>query len=118
VKVEGRRGEKNEVKVCKMKKDKIISIIKNEKVKLSEEGFIIKAITGSFVKKNQYNDIDILYDLDDKFIDKYLGFKMFKKLEEIKKSLSNKLKNKIDLISVSGMNEISKKYMLKDIINV
>jgi len=47
-----------------MKKDKIISIIRNEKVKLSEEGFIIKAITGSFVKKNQYNDIDILYDLN------------------------------------------------------
>ena len=85
---------------------------------LKKEGFIIDGIVGSYARGEEYNDIDILYHLDDNFFKKYKGFDGFNKLQNIKTYLSQNLNEKIDLIDKTTLNKVGKKYILKDVIDV
>jgi predicted nucleotidyltransferase len=98
----------------------MVKMDKLKKIKnlLKQEGFIIDGIVGSYTRGGKYNDMDILYHLDNNFFQKSHGFEGFTKLQEIKDFLSNNLNKKIDLIDKTTLNKIGKKYILKDIINV
>ena len=86
---------------------------------LQKEGFIIDGIVGSYARdEKNYNDIDILYHLEDKFFNKYKGFEGFIKLDEIKQQLENILNEKVDIIDKTTLNEVGKKYILRNIKNV
>ncbi|WP_457561334.1 nucleotidyltransferase domain-containing protein [Caminibacter sp.] len=93
-------------------------MIEDLKKELSKEGFIIDGIVGSFARGEEYNDIDIVYHVEKKFIDKYKGFFAVKRIEEIKKILEQKLNTKVDLIAKNSMSKTAKKYMLKDFMDV
>ncbi|WP_456470996.1 nucleotidyltransferase domain-containing protein [Caminibacter sp.] len=93
-------------------------ILKKVKKELSKEGFYILGVVGSFARGEDYNDIDIIYDTDERFEKRYVGWDYFIKLEEIKQKLQNVLSSKIDLINNSSMNNIAKKYMMKDFLHV
>ena len=95
-----------------------LQILKNAKNELAKEGFYILGVVGSFARGENYNDIDIIYETDENFENKYLGWDYFIKIEEIKKTLEKLLQSKIDLINNSSMNQIAKKYMMKDFVNV
>ncbi|WP_456488885.1 nucleotidyltransferase family protein [Caminibacter pacificus] len=95
-----------------------LQILKNAKKELAKEGFFILGVVGSFARGEKFNDIDIIYETDENFENKYLGWDYFVKIEEIKKYLEDVLNSKIDLINNSSMNNIAKKYMMKDFINV
>jgi len=97
----------------------IVDKVKEIKLRLINDGFIIDAIFGSVARgvKN-YNDIDLLYHLDNKFLSNYKGFIAFKRLEEIKELLTKELGVKVDLAPKNNLSNTAKKYMLKDIIYV
>jgi len=82
---------------------------------LKKDGFIIDGIVGSYARDENYNDIDILYHLEENFFKKYSGFEAFIKLEEIKTKLENLLNEKVDIIDKTTLNKVGKKYILRDI---
>lgn len=97
-----------------MKNEKLIEL----KNKLLKKGFIIDGIVGSFARGARYNDIDILYSVNDVFIKNFPGFKAIIEIENIKSYLEKKLNTKVDLIAKNAMSKTAKKYMSKDLINV
>ena len=100
-----------------MKKELLIQI-KSLKDELQEEGFIIDGVFGSAIKRDDFNDIDLLYHLSEEFFSQNRGFKGFKKLEEIKVYLQSRLGKEIDLASIDNLSNTAKKYILKEVIYV
>jgi len=98
----------------------LLNKIKIEKEKLLKDGFKIIGIFGSHAKNNQKkdSDIDLLYDIEPVFIQKYSGFEAFSKLSEIKESLQVALNTKVDIASIDNNSKTFQKYALKDVIYV
>ena len=98
----------------------LLNKIKIEKEKLLKDGFKIIGIFGSHAKNNQKkdSDIDLLYDIEPLFIQKYSGFEAFSKLNEIKESLQIALNIKVDIASIDNNSKTFQKYALKDVIYV
>ena len=101
-----------------MENRELIKKIKVLKEELKEEGFIIDGIFGSVLRKKNYNDIDLLYHLNESFLKKYNGFKGFKRLEEIKKFLEIKVGKEVDLAPIDNLSKTGKKYILKEVLYV
>ena len=57
----------------------LLNKIKIEKEKLLQDGFKIIGVFGSYAKNTQTkdSDIDLLYDIEPTFIQKYSGFEAF-----------------------------------------
>jgi len=100
-----------------MKKELLIQI-KSLKNELQKEGFIIDGVFGSAIKRDDFNDIDLLYHLSEEFFSKYSGFRGFNRLEEIKVYLQNRLGREIDLASIDNLSNTAKKYILKEVVYV
>ena len=102
-----------------MNNEELVNILKTSKESLQNDGIEIVGIAGSYARGDytQESDIDILYEIPnpDEFARKNGGFGAFSKLEEIKKSLEDRLGKKVDLIAKSALNEIGKKYILRDL---
>ena len=98
----------------------LLNKIKIEKEKLLQDGFKIIGVFGSYAKNTQTkdSDIDLLYDIEPIFIQKYSGFEAFSKLSEIKESLQKALNTKVDIASIDNNSKTFKKYALKDVIYV
>jgi len=99
----------------KKEKLKKLKLLKNE---LKKEGFIIDGIVGSFIDSSRFNDIDIVYHLNERFINKYKGWNAFIRLEEIKSLLKRNLESDIDLIDKDYTNNIMKKIIQSRMLNV
>lgn len=94
--------------------------IKIEKQKLLKDGFKIVGVFGSYAKNTQTkdSDIDLLYDIEPTFVEKYSGFEAFSKLSQIKEDLQNTLNLKVDIATIDNNSRTFKKYALKDILYV
>jgi len=103
-----------------MNRNDTIEKIKHIKKELKENGFIIDGVFGSYARNEQTknSDIDILYHLENKFLEKYEGFLGFKKLEEIKNYLRKKLNKNVDFAPIDNLSNTAKKYILKEVIYV
>jgi predicted nucleotidyltransferase len=101
-------------------KENILDYLKQIKPKLKDDGIVSLGLFGSFAtneNKNQ-SDIDILIETSDEFINKYRGFKAFSRLEEIRKDISNKFNNSVDIFDESSPNSAIKEQILKEVIYV
>jgi uncharacterized protein len=98
----------------------LLNKIKIEKEKLLEDSFKIIGVFGSYAKNTQTkdSDIDLLYDIESTFIQKYSGFEAFSKLSEIKEYLQKALNTKVDIVSIDNNSKTFKKHALKDIIYI
>jgi uncharacterized protein len=98
----------------------LLNKIKIEKEKLLEDGFKIIGVFGSYAKNTQTkdSDIDLSYDIEPTFIQKYSGFEAFSKLSEIKNSLQKALNAKVDIASIYNNSKTFQKYALKDMIYI
>lgn len=96
----------------------LLNKIKIEKEKLLKDGFKIIGMFDSYAKNTQTKDseIDLLYDIEPTFIQKYSGFEAFSKLNEIKESLKKVLNTKVNIFSIDNNSKTFQKYALKDII--
>ena len=103
-----------------MTKEQILIKIKTLKQSLQKDGFTIDGIFGSYARGDytSESDVDILYHLDKLFFDKYKGFVGFKRLEEVKRLISDELGRKVDLAPRNNLSKTGKKYILKDVIYV
>jgi predicted nucleotidyltransferase len=101
-------------------REDIINYLKEIKPKLESDGIVSLGLFGSFATNENHknSDVDILIETSDKFLKKYSGFKAFSKLEEIRKSLSKKLKHKVDIFDKSSPNSTIKEQILKEVIYV
>jgi len=86
----------------------IMTLLKHAKQKYAIERFNIVGIFGSYARNeaSKESDIDILYELDDKFITSYQGFDAFARLASIKQELKNLFGIDVD---------IAAKYIMKDL---
>ena len=82
-------------------------MLKELKVKYKDDGFNLLALFGSYSTntQNDNSDIDILYDVDNNFLEKYKGFKSVSKVLEIQNELSAFFHKKVDLTSPSGLSD-------------
>ena len=95
----------------------ILEKISNLKKELKQIGFIIDGVIGSFTKTDYFNDIDLVYHLEDEFLNRYQGFSAINKIEEIREYLEKVLKIKFDLIDRDYSNKIMKEVIKRDLIH-
>ncbi|OHD97004.1 MAG: hypothetical protein A3E21_05485 [Sulfurimonas sp. RIFCSPHIGHO2_12_FULL_36_9] len=98
----------------------LLNTLKTLKPLLQKDGFIIDGVFGSYARDENtlQSDVDILYHLDDIFYSKYVGFTGFKKLDEIKKTISDSLGKKIDLAPKNNLSKTAQKYILSEVVYV
>lgn len=95
-------------------RESILSELKSIKPTYEADGFLILGIFGSASRGDitSSSDIDILYDVDSKFCEKY-GFGSISKINEIKEEIAKKLGMRVDLASPSGMGKVAYKYIVR-----
>lgn len=103
-----------------MQREFVIDQLKNIKSKYQQDGFNIIALFGSYATNSQNNssDIDLLYEVDNTFLEKYKGFKSASKVLQIQKELSLLFHTKVDLTSPSGLNQRIKEEIISKAIFV
>ena len=96
-----------------MKKESILKYLTSVKAKYQEEGFLIKALFGSYSRDeaNPNSDVDILVEATPEFASKY-GFSAISRIREIQSELSKALDLPVDLADSSGMGKTGKKFII------
>ncbi len=96
-----------------MKKEYILNYLSNVKSKYQKEGFLIKALFGSYSRDEADNnsDIDILVEATPTFASKY-GFGAIARIGEIQAELSDALGVPVDLADSTGMGRTGKKFII------
>jgi len=97
----------------------ILKHLKIAKERYKPEGFIIKALFGSYSRGEQtpQSDVDVLVEATPKFANKY-GFNSIKRINEIQKELSKTIGLKVDLADSSGMGQTAQKFIINRAIYV
>ena len=97
--------------------NEIISLLKHAKQKYANEGFNIVGIFGSYARNEETkeSDIDILYELNEKFITNHQGFSAFARLSSIKEELKSLFGIDVDIAAKSGLSRTAQKYIMKDL---
>ena len=96
-----------------MKKEAILQYLTSVKTKYKQEGFLIKALFGSYSRdeENGSSDVDILVEATPTFASKY-GFTAFSRIKEIELELSQALGLQVDLADSTGMGKTGKKFII------
>ncbi len=82
------------------------------KPKYQKEGFLIKALFGSYSREeeDESSDIDILVEATPEFASRY-GFGAIARIKQIQKELTDALGITVDLADSSGMGKTGKKFI-------
>lgn len=101
-------------------KDDLFNTIVELKKKYEPEGFIILGVFGSYARGDfrDDSDLDILYELDGKFLDAYGGFDACARLADIREELIEFFGRVVDIADRSALDEIGKKYILSEVVYV
>jgi len=96
-----------------MNKESILNYLVNVKEVYKEEGFLIKALFGSYSRDeaDASSDVDILVEATPEFADKY-GFGAIKRIHEIQAEISKALGLPVDLADSTGMGKTGKKFII------
>ncbi|WP_152183165.1 nucleotidyltransferase family protein [Sulfurimonas indica] len=96
-----------------MKKEQILNYLSSVKTKYQKEGFMIKALFGSYSRgeADEKSDVDILVEATPEFAARY-GFGAIERICEIEKELSVALGTKVDLADSTGMGKTAKKFII------
>ena len=94
-----------------------LKLLQQAKEYYAKEGFNIVGFFGSYARgeATPQSDIDILYELNEKFIQKYKGFLAFSRLSEIKEELKTLFGIDVDISAKSGLSRTAEKYIMKDL---
>ncbi|NPV02467.1 MAG: nucleotidyltransferase [Brevinematales bacterium] len=98
----------------------VMQNLKALKEKYLPEGFIIIGVFGSFAKGNETekSDIDILYELDERFLSRYIGLDAYVRIDKIRLDIRRKLHKQIDLVNKNSLRRTGKKFILPETLYV
>ena len=98
-------------------KTELLNKISRLKKEYAAEGFIILGIFGSFARgdETQRSDIDILYEINSDFLEKYPGWKAYARIEDIKSEIELVLGRDIDFADRDALKKVGKKYILPEV---
>lgn len=96
-----------------MNKESILNYLVNVKEVYEKEGFLIKALFGSYSRDeaDAQSDVDILVEATPEFANKY-GFGAIKRIHEIQAEISKALGLPVDLADSTGMGKTGKKFII------
>ena len=96
-----------------MKKEIILDYLSSIKPKYETEGFLIKALFGSYSREeaDANSDIDILVEATPEFASRY-GFSAIARIKQIQDELTKALGVTVDLADSSGMGRTGKKFII------
>ena len=96
-----------------MNKESILNYLSNVKLKYQDEGFLIKALFGSYSRDEATtnSDVDVLVEATPKFASLY-GFSAIARIKEIQKEMSTALGLEVDLADSTGMGKTGKKFII------
>lgn len=96
-----------------MKKESILNYLASVKETYKKEGFLIKALFGSYSRDeaNNQSDVDILVEATPEFADRY-GFGAIKRIHEIQAEISKAIGLPVDLADITGMGKTGKKFII------
>jgi len=83
----------------------ILNSLKTLQDKYKKYGFLIVGVFGSYAREEESrtSDIDILYDVNEDFLQKYSGWEAILQMESIKKDIQDTLKvSAVDLASIDS----------------
>lgn len=94
-----------------------IKLLQQAKEHYANEGFNIVGFFGSYARgeATPQSDIDILYELNEKFIQTYSGFTAFARLSSIKEELKTLFGIDVDISAKSGLSRTAEKYIMRDL---
>jgi len=99
----------------------ILKELKKLKDIYKDNGFLIVGVFGSYARdeENKNSDIDILYKLDKKFIEKYGGWGSIMQLDKIKEHIKYTLNiNKVDLATSDTQNKTLQNILKNELVYV
>ena len=96
-----------------MNKESILNYLTDVKSKYQREGFLIKALFGSYSRgeADANSDVDILVEATPEFASRY-GFGATARIYEIQAELSKALGIEVDLADSTGMSKTGKKFII------
>jgi predicted nucleotidyltransferase len=100
--------------------EKLMNVLRDVRRELEADGFQLLGVFGSRARgDNRANsDLDILYQLQDRFYDRYPGWESIGRLEEIREELSRRTGLPVDLANRGALHEVGKKYILPETVYV
>jgi hypothetical protein len=104
-----------------MKKEDILTKLKELKQIYAQEGFVIYGLFGSYARDEQTSnsDIDVLVEATPKFVQNNGGgFGAIDKLNQIKQQFQKELGTNVDFTDKSGLSPIGKKFIVDKTIYV
>jgi hypothetical protein len=99
--------------IITMDKTSILTYLTNVKSVYQQEGFLIKALFGSYSRDEatKDSDVDILVEATPEFANKY-GFGAIKRIHEIQAEISKAIGLPVDLADSTGMGKTGKKFII------
>ena len=96
-----------------MNKEFILKYLADVKNKYQDEGFLIKALFGSYSRDeaDTKSDVDILVEATPEFASRY-GFGAIARIREIQAEFSQALGLPVDLADSTGMSKTGKKFII------
>jgi predicted nucleotidyltransferase len=103
-----------------MTKTEILDYLKKHKNDYANDGVVLLGLFGSFARDeaNEDSDIDILIETKESFLKKFVGFRGYTKLNEIKETISKDLQKDIDLVDKVGLIQHNNDYIIEKAIYV
>ena len=91
------------------------------KKKYEKIGFKVIGVFGSYARESEtlQSDLDIAYEVDASFVQRYSGWASISKLEEIKREIAQSLGiKKVDLVPIDTPNKTLQRILQNEMIHV